>query len=218
MKKLVGYIIGTLTIFMVFAMIYVVGAIYDTGDKITIEPYFFRTGLNALNQTSMPRNLKEIGERRMRDWLIQKYVKEYFYVVPDVENVARRTGGKNTTIIRYMSAPEVTERWEREFVPDIRELASNGVMRTVRVFDEIFKPAASDYWHVDYELKTWYKPNDMSTAPTVTRGTMYIKIQESNKLGQLYGNIDNVQAALMDGVDPALVFVFRVLDVKFDRE
>lgn len=217
MKKLIGYIIGILTIFMVFAMIYIVGAIYDTGNRISIEPYFFRTGLNASNQTSMPRSLKEVGERRVRDWLIQKYVKEYFYVVPDVENVARRIRGKDA-IIRRMSAPDVMTRWEHEFVPDIRELASNGVMRTVRVFDEIFKPVDSDYWHVDYELKTWYKPNDMNTAPTITRGTMYIKIQESDRLGQLYSNIDSVQAALIDGIDPALVFVFHVLDVKFDRE
>ena len=217
MKKLIGYIIGILTIFMVFAMVYIVGAIYDTGNRISIEPYFFRTGLNASNQTSMPRSLKEVGERRVRDWLIQKYVKEYFYVVPDVENVARRIRGKDA-IIRRMSATDVMTRWEREFVPDIRELASNGVMRTVRVFDEIFKPVDSDYWHVDYELKTWYKPNDMNTAPTITRGTMYIKIQESDRLGQLYSNIDSVQVALIDGIDPALVFVFHVLDVKFDRE
>ena len=214
MKRLIGYIIGLCTIFAVFAMIYIVAAIYDTGNKLTIEPYFFRTGLNAINQTGMPRGLDQIGERRMRDWLIQKFVTEYFYVVPDVENVARRTRGN----IRIMSTSNVARVWERDVVPQIRDLASNGARRTVRVFNEIFKPENSNYWHVDYELKTWYKPNDMGAAPTITRGTMYIKIEDAGTIGRLKSDIDAVQRALMMGIDPAVVFVFRVSDVMFDGE
>lgn len=217
MKKLIGYIIGIATIFAVFAMIYVVAAIYDTGEKAVIEPYFFRTGMNAFIQPGVPRSLSEIGERKMRDWLIQKYVTEYFYVVPDVENVALRTRG-NTALINIMSSRDVARRWEHDFVPEIREMASGGIMRRVRVFNEIFKPAKSDYWHVDYELKTWYKPNDMSTDPVVKRGTMYLKIQESGQLGQLYNDIAGVQRFLLKGEDPAAVFIFRVLDVQFEKE
>ncbi len=217
MKRLIGYIIGLVTIFAVFAMIYIAGAIYDTGNKVTVEPYFFRTGLSAVNQTGMPRNLAEVGERRMRDWLIQKFVMEYFYVIPDVENVARRTRG-NTANIRIMSAANVARAWEQNVVPEIRELASNGARRTVRVFNEIFKPENSNYWHVDYELKTWYKPNDMGTPPTVTRGTMYIKIEDAGTIGRLKSDIDAVQRALKMGIDPAVVFVFRVSDVMFGGE
>lgn len=216
MKRLIGFIIGLVTMLAVFAMIYVVGAIYDTGNKLTVEPYFFRTGMNALIQTDMPRSLTEIGERRIRDWLIQKYVTEYFYIVPDAENVARRTRG-NDAIIRHMSSADVARNWERGEFQNIRNMASDGVMRKVHVFNEIFKPTNSGYWHVDYELKTWYKPNDMNTTPEITRGTMYIKIQESNAVGQLYENIDLVKKALMKGVDPALVFVFHVTDVKFEE-
>lgn len=216
MKKLFGYIIGLATILAVFAMIYMVGAIYDTGGRATIEPYFFRTGLSAANQTGMPRSISEVGERKIRDWLIQKFVTEYFYVIPDVENVAQRTGGGS--VIWYMSAPNVMREWEREHVPKIQELAESGARRTVRVFNEIFKPENSDYWHVDYELKTWYKPNDMSETPTTTRGTMHIKLQDTDKMGRLYDDMDAVQSALMKGVDPAVVFVFRVSDVMFEKE
>ena len=216
MKKLIGFIIGLVIMFTMFAIIYVVSAIYDTGNKLTVEPYFFRTGMNALIQTDMPRSLAEIGERRMRDWLIQKYVTEYFYVVPDAENVARRTRG-NDAIIRHMSSADVARNWERGEFQTIRDMASDGMMRNVRVFNEIFKPVNSDYWHVDYELKTWYKPNDMNATPATTRGTMYIKIQESGKVGQLYENIDLVKKALMKGVDPALVFMFHVTGVKFEE-
>ncbi len=217
MKKLVGYIIGLATIFAVFAMIYIAGVMYNTINQETIEPYFFRTGLSATNQTGMPRTTYEVGESKMRKWLIQKFVTEYFYVIPDVENVAQRTRG-NTAIIRQMSNSNVMNGWERDFVPEIRELASNGARRTVRVFNEIFKPVDSNYWHVDYELKTWYKPNDMNAVPTITRGTMYIKIQDAGTVGRLYSNIDEVQKALLSGIDPALVFVFHVTDVMFDGE
>ena len=217
MKRLFGYIIGLATIFAVFAMVYIVGAIYDTNNNQVIEPYFFRTGLNSANITGVPRNASEIGERKIREWLIQKFVKEYFYVIPDVENVAQRTRGK-TAIINIMSAPNVARAWEGGEKQKIQELASDGVLRTVRVLDPIFKPVDSDYWHVDYELKTWYKPNDMSTVPTTTRGTMYIKIQNNGMVGRLKTDIDAVQRALADGIDPAVVFVFRVADVQFDKE
>ena len=58
----------------------------------------------------------------------------------------------------------------------------------------------------------------MNAVPTITRGTMYIKIQDAGTVGRLYSNIDEVQKALLSGIDPALVFVFHVTDVMFDGE
>lgn len=213
MKKIMGYIIGFATMLGIFAMLYVVGAIYDTGKKITVTPYFFRTGLSATNQTNVPQTITEIGNRRLRDWLIQKFVQEYFYIIPDVDNVNARTGRRFYRMIRMMSTPNVANRWEQDVVPEIRELAGAGVRRTVRVFNEIFQPANSNYWHVDYELKTWYKPNDMSEVPQVTRGTMYIEIQQPDAIGRIYTPLSEVQAALQEGINPAAIFVFRVSDV-----
>jgi len=217
MKKLFGYIIGFATILMVFAMIYIVGAMYDAGNRVAVEPYFFRTGMNAVNQVGTPRTMADIGQRKMRDWLIQKFVIEYFYVVPDVENVALRTRGR-TNNIGIMADSNVSKYWEKSVVPELRELAGAGVMRRVRVFNEIFKPNGSDYWHVDYELKTWYKPNNMNEVPEITRGTMYIKLQNDDIVGQLKSNIEEVQKWLFAGYDPAAVFVFRVTDIQFDRK
>lgn len=217
MRKLFGFIIGLATILMVFAMIYIVGAIYDSSTKIVVEPYFFRTGLTAANQTGVPRTVSEIGERRLRDWLIQKFVTEYFYVVPDVENVALRTRGR-TANIHFMASSTVEKKWANTVVPEIRELAANGAMRKVHVFNEIFKPANSDYWHVDYELKTWYNPNDMNERPQVTHGTMHIKIENVDAIGGLKTDLDQVQKALIAGIDPAVVFIFRVTDVLDERD
>jgi hypothetical protein len=68
---------------------------------------------------------------------------------------------------------------------------------------------------VEYELKTWYNPNDMTTAPEITRGKMYISVQEGANGIQ---PVENVQTALEKGVDPAIVFTFQVNDVQFERE
>ena len=218
MKRIFGYIIGILSILVVFGMICVVSVIYDTNDKITVETYFFRTGLVANNQTDIPQTASQIGQGRLRDWLIQKFVKEYFYVVPDPADIALRTS-KDYSVLKYMSSSNVFKEWEKSEFPNIRELASGGVMRTVRTFNnEIFKPEGSDYWRVDYELKTWYNPNNVNEEPTITRGTMYIRLYNEDAIGQIKEPFADVQKLLIDGVDPAFALRFMVTDVMFDKE
>ncbi len=217
MKKIIGYIIGFLTILTVFGMICFVSVMYDVNDKIAVEPYFFRTGMLAINQTSIPQTISEIGESKLRDWLIQKFVKEYLYVVPDVENVARRTSG-DRAILPYMMTAKAFKQWQQDIVPQINDLASNGGMRTVHVFNEIFKPSGSNYWRVDYELKTWNNPNDMDEVPEKTRGTMYVRISNEDAIGQLKQPFADVRDLLIKGVDPAFAFRFTVSDVMFDKE
>jgi len=218
MKRLLGYIIGIITLLLVFAMVFVAAGIYDNGDKIRIEPYFFRTALTGVSATDVPRSIDEVGQRRLRDWLIQKFVVEYYYVVPDVENVARREKPRSLdAMLYYMSnrRSDVFKNWVRDEVPKIRQMASDGVMRTVTVFDEITKTNPdSDYYMVEYELKTWYKPNDMGVEPEITRGHMYIHFTNGT---DGIRPIENVAYALEKlGASPALLFTFWVDDVQFE--
>ena len=218
MKKLLGYIIGIGTLLIVFAMVFVVAGIYDNGEKIVIEPYFFRTALTGVSATDVPRNIDEIGQRRIRDWLIQKFVTEYFYAVPDIENIAQREQARNLkSIIYYMSRnTDVFKNWVKTEVPQIHQLAEDGALRTVTVFDEIVKSnPTSDYYRVEYELKTWYKPNDMGITPEITRGYIYVKITEGTNGIKL---IENAGEILAKGVNPALLFTFWVDDVQFEGE
>ena len=143
--------------------------------------------------------------------------KEYLYVVPDVENVARRTSG-DRAILPYMMTAKAFKQWQKDIVPQINDLASNGGMRTVHVFNEIFKPSGSNYWRVDYELKTWNNPNDMDEVPEKTRGTMYVRISNEDAIGQLKQPFADVRDLLIKGVDPAFAFRFTVSDVMFDKE
>lgn len=219
MKRLFGYIVGIGTLLVVFAMMFVVAGIYDNGEKIVIEPYFFRTALTGVSATDVPRNIDEIGQRRLRDWLIQKFVTEYFYVVPDIENIAQREQpGNLKSILYYMSRqnPDVFKTWIKSEVPQIHQMAEDGALRTVTVFDEIVKSnPTSDYYRVEYELKTWYKSNDMGVAPEITRGHMYIRITEGS---EGIKPIENAAEILAQGVSPALLFTFWVDDVQFEGE
>jgi len=213
MKRLIGFLFGFATMVMVFGAIYVAASIYDQSDKFVVEPYFLRTSVQSSDLPGLPKSLSEVGKRKMRDWLIQKYVTEYFYIVPDEENIDRRTVARYNPPMYIMSSPAAFREWTENIVPEMRKMAESGVRRTVTVFNEIFKPDQSDYWRVDYELKTWYNPNDMSESPEITRGTMYLDIGTDMHVGQI-GDvkqpIDNVQEALRHGIDPAVVFVFTV--------
>ena len=217
MKKLLGFLFGFATIVMVFGAVYIVALIYNTSRRFVVEPYFLRTGTQSTDSLGLPRSLDDVGKRKLRDWLIQKYVTEYFYIIPDTENIAQRTVASYQSPMYMMSSPDVFEDWRQNVAADIQKNAENGVRRTVTVFNEIFKPESSIYWRVDYELKTWYNPNDMSEEPTITRGTMYLDLGDAemvNHIGDVREPIEEVQKILQRGVDdPAIVFYFNVFKV-----
>lgn len=219
MKKLLGFLFGLATMIMVFGAIYVAASIYDTSEKFAVEPRFLRTSIQSNDLPGMPHSWTEVGKRKLRDWLIQKYVTEYFYAVPDKEDVAGRDTRRS--VLARMSGAAALEYWRQNELPEIESLVAAGARRTVIVFNEIYRPAASNYWRVDYELKTWYKPNDMSESPKITRGTMYLDLGDDdwvNSIGDIKQPIEDVQAALKRGIDPALVFVFNVQRVLVEEK
>lgn len=216
MRKLFGYLIGFATMICVFASLYLASAIYDTSEKIEIQPYFFRLGLLSTDQVGNPKTLADVQHRKLRDWLVQKYVYEYLYIEPGAANIDMRTTPNSVySPLSYMSSPNAFEKWRQTVAENIREDASNGIRRTVTVFDEILTNESSDYLQVDYETKTWYKPNDMTEVPMVKRGTMYLKVEYTGNIKQ---PIEAVQKALRRGIDPSIVFEFYVQDVILDEK
>ena len=84
MKKLLGFLFGFATIVMVFGAVYIVALIYNTSRRFVVEPYFLRTGTQSTDSLGLPRSLDDVGKRKLRDWLIQKYVTEYFYIICNI--------------------------------------------------------------------------------------------------------------------------------------
>ena len=214
MRRLLGYFVGLLIMLGVFASLYLAGAIYDTSDRVVIQPYFLRQGLLATDQVGNPKTLSEVQNKKLKNWLLQKYVHEYLYIDPDDANTEARM--TRASPLGYMSTAAVFEKWQKGMGQTILESSAKGIRRTVYVYDEILSdPTNSDYLQVDYETKTWYKPNDMTEVPTVKRGTMYLNVTYT---GELKNPIENVQNALRNGTDPSVVFVFYVNDAIIDEK
>ena len=212
MKRLAGFFIGLLTMVMIFAVICLVSVVYDTSDKINVKPYFFRISQSI----GAPLPVSQIGSRKIRDWLVQKYVTEYLRIAPDAKNMEARMERSGQSMVYVMSSDKVFKNWVKNVAPQMQELAGRGVRRTVKVFDEILTSETNDYLRVDYELKTWYKPNDMTEKPTTERGTLYLKLADTDF--QVVSNIEAVRNWLLHRGDPAAVFSFQVQDVVADQE
>ncbi|MBD5389023.1 hypothetical protein HDR63_02090 [bacterium] len=212
MKKVIMFLAGLMILLLMFAGLYFAAAVYDAGDRFVVQPFVFQPNNLSTARIGVPASLDQMSDRTLLESLIKKYVVEYFYVTPDLENVARRTRGDG--ILALMSAPAVFREWKDTVGADIERMAEQDVLRRVTVADEILRPAGSDYWTVVYELKTWRTPNDMAATPTVTRGVIYLRVAFVKELrDQMHGEPFDVRSYLMGGGDPAAIFKFQVAEV-----
>ena len=215
MKKLVMFFGGLFLIAMTIAMLFLTSAIYDSVDKSSVNTYFFQRNLESKDRPGTPETMDEIGETAMREMLIKKYVTEYFYAIPDPENIANRMRSGST--LSRMSTPEVFDEWVETEADKIRTLSEHRNMRIVDIDGEIFKPADSDYWVVPYVLYTWESPDDIDSGPTITHGTMLLEvfytpgtrptIDVGNYLKHGYNRFES-------GYDPASIFRFGVMNLE----
>ena len=211
MKKLIMFFAGIALMLLTFATLYVTAGIFDAGDSREIDTYFFQTNGQSGMRLGYPASVNDLGPAKMRDMLIKKYVYEYLYALPDENDIKRRMTPGST--LNRMSHREVFAHWLESEAPVIENLATARALRMVRVIDPIIKPDGSDYWVAQYEMKTWYTPNDMMALPETTRGEMYLVIYPEDGYNQIRDNID-VGKALQNGVDPAAMFKFIVTRVE----
>ncbi|MBD5400741.1 hypothetical protein HDR61_03285 [bacterium] len=188
-------------------------AVFDITRRTTIETYFFAPNNLSAQRIEMPLTAQELGPAKMRQMLVERYVTEYFYVIPDVADAERRMDTGST--LDRMSMPHVFKQWVRGPGAQIRELAAAGVFRTVRVTNDIYKPDDSDFWVVHYELSTWARPNNMREEPEYTTGTILLKIDDTNMM-ELRTDAD-INNFIESGQDPASIFRFGVLDIAQER-
>jgi len=210
MKKLIMFFAGLILIALMFAALCMAGAIYDAGRGLVVEPWFFQINNLSSMRIGVPASPTDIGDAKIREMLIRKYVTEYFYVVPDIDNVMNRKNGG--TAISKMSAPDVFADWQNGEAQVIQSLAEDRAMRLVFIDGEIYKPDGSDYWIVPYRLLTWPAPNDFSASPIVTRGHIFLNIYDKPGVRPDMGKL-SIGEYLERGYDPAAVFKFRVTDV-----
>lgn len=212
MRRLIIFLVGLLLLLLTFVTLYFSGALFDAADKRQIEPFVAQPNNLSEERIGRPITIEQATDTFVRERLIRKFVYEYFYVNPDVENIARRTRGDS--VLATLSSKDVFNQWRAGTAEEIENLASKKYMRTVNIAREIILPKDSNYWVVNYDLYTWDAPNDMGLLPMVTSGTMYLKIEFIKGIrGQSGSSEFNVKQHLENGGDPAAIFMFRVDEV-----
>lgn len=205
------YLFGILLLVLSFATLYFSGALLDAGGNRYIDAFVMQPNNLSTDRIGRPVPMEQLSEDFIRERLIRKFLHEYFYVNPDIENIALRT--RANSIMAAISHPDVFNAWRQNEAEDIEKLATKKYMRTVGVRDEILP--RGEYYEVFYTLYTWEFANNMELAPIAENRVMYIKIAFEKGVRETRGGGSfDVQEYLQDGGDPAAVFKFRVDEVK----
>jgi hypothetical protein len=211
MHKLIMFFAGLILLMLTFAALYFSGALFDAGSKRQIKSFVFQPNDLSVGRIGRPIPVDELSEKFILERLIKKFVFEYFYATPDVENIAQRTRGNS--ILSAISAPDVFQEWKNTEAKEIEKLAGEKMLRMVRVADEIL--LKGDYLEVYYELITWDEPNNMNLGPKVENAIIYIKISFGQGVrDRINGRKFDVQKYLNGGGDPAAIFKFTVDGVR----
>ena len=212
MRKLLWFFTGVLMLASMLGLLFFAGAIYDAESKYTIETFFWEPDAAADARVSVPVSATDMPESFLREQLIARFVNEYFYVIPDVENANMRAEFRNTdgtlTALRIMSYSSVRNNWQKNVAPEIQDLATNGAMRQVEVLG--ISQAETGHLVVNYRLKTWTEPNNVLAAPVVTVGNLYMDVTP-DPVTVL--QTQDVLDGLLHGLDPVYAFTFRITDM-----
>ena len=213
MRKIIAFFTGIALLVLTVAMLFLASAIYDTGSKEQISTYFFQTNELSVMRTGNPVRLADMNETTMREMLIKKYVTEYFYAIPDVENIATRT--TSGSVLAQMSDSAVFNDWVNGEAAGIESLAENKMMRTVDIDGQVYMDG--DFWIVPYILRTWTVANDMSATPQITRGTLQMEIMFEPRVRATIDvgkYLKRSYNRFEVGYDPAVIFRFRVTNLE----
>ena len=214
MRKLIGFFAGLLLLVIAFGAMAVSGAIFDTSRQIRIESYFFQPNNLSSQRLGVPQTIAELGEAKMRQLLVQRYISEYFYIIPDAKDVEERM--KRDSPLDMMSTAKVFNDWRAGEGLEIQKLAGDKAFRVARVIGDIFKPKGSDYWTVICELVTWPRSNDMAQIPVITRLELHIGIEDTYIMD--FRENMNIASWLDEGREPAAIFRFGVTYIDIDTK
>lgn len=212
MRKVLLFFGGLILFALMGGVLMLAGAIYDTGNKTTVVSYFFQPDDMPFRRPGAPESPEDVdnafpGANVMRNKLIQKYITEFFYVMPDMDDFNRRFEGR--TALRGMSYASAFAKWQEVVAPEIQKMIEARQMRTVSLVDVI---PADEFLRVNYQLKTWLRPNDMESEPEISYGTIYMNmVYEPGMREEIRGMTK--EEWLESGMDPAAVFRFIVYDV-----
>ncbi len=206
MNKMKAFLLGLILLTVTLFSVFVVTLIYRANTQINVETYIFQLDNIADNRLGDLENLQDMKDNVLLNKLIQKYVSEYFKVIP---GNGVRPEQENT--VAKMSHPDVLKQWQNGEAVNIAEMAKNKMFRSVWVNPaEIQQINNQNVFIVPYLTRTWTESNNMSTNIVQSVGRIILRVQFQKKFRQ---NI-NLRKDLEHGRDPATLFWFRVIEVQ----
>ena len=206
MNKIKSFFMGIVLLTLVLASVFVAVLVYRANDQTTVKTYIFQMGNPPDKRAGPLERLVDINPDDMRNSLIQKYVAEYFKVIP-----GNTISAKQKKIIAKLSTDAVYSNWLAKEVPEIENMAKNKMFRNVWVDTSNIQPSKAPGWFtVPYFARTWTESNNMDADIILTSGEIGIKVFFTPGINP---ELD-VRKYLENGGDPSGLFIFRVLEVK----
>ena len=215
MREYKNILIGFCMMLVMLGMVFFTGAIYDAENKNKIETYFFEPNNKSSDRISIPMSPDNMTQNALREKIVEHFLYEYFYVIPDENNAQmrttafRNTDGTETPLMGdRLVSPGVSKKWAATVGPEIMELASKHGLRTV----ELLGVSESESGHlvVDYKLKTWNQSNDVFARPIETTGRLLLYVENQPIVTK---QTQDALERLQNGTDPVSAFTFKIRDV-----
>lgn len=214
MKKVIYFLLSIILILAMVGGLFLVSVIYNTPSKITVDAFFFQPQRNYESRISEPIKISDYTDDELRNKLLEKYLIEYFYVIPDINNAETRRTKRGALWLASM--PKVYNEWLETIAPEIVAMANSGMLRTVKLISAQKVQSNSKqnpYWRVEYELTTWERPNDFFALPNKTVGVLFMQIHFSPHVMETMRTGESVLDYLESGKDPAAAFSFGIIDI-----
>lgn len=213
MKKITAFLFGMILLVIATGIVIIGGKTFDISRNFSVNSVIFQPADLSRDRIEKPIPLNVLTDEFVRNNLIKKFVNEYFYIVPDTDDIQRRR--KTDGTLARMSDPSVFKEWNDKFAEDMEKQASENIMRRVIVNNIVFPPS-SEYFQVSYDLLTWNIANDITAAPQIKKNkimSIRLDFEKGARQKQTNGMNFDVKKYLSDGGDPATILKFRVLEV-----
>ncbi|MCL2017250.1 MAG: hypothetical protein FWG80_00540 [Alphaproteobacteria bacterium] len=212
MKRIIFILSVLILISLSGAMMYFSGLLFDASRKIEIEPYIFQPADLSKDRIGRPMELEKLSREYILERLINRFMREYFDVIPDDEELRHRS--VPGSVLRAMTDPAtpVLDNWNMNVRPELARLAEARKLRRTRVTN---LRLAGEYYVVSYDLIT-YNPNDVDSVPLVQHNRqIQLRLRFEQGVRDTVGGVPfDAGKFLESGGDPAAIFKFVVEEVR----
>ncbi len=210
MNKTKSFLSGIMLIVIVFATLFFAVLLYNTVGQLSIHTYIFQMSNNPEQRVGPMQSMNDMTPDELRNKLIHKYVSEYFKVIPTQDN--SKNGSVQQFTIRKLSTLDVYNKWYNGEATTIAKMAQQNMFRRI-IVDRIVPTDDSNWFEVKYTAQTWEESNNMDTNVIESHGTVLLRVRfEKDFLPAI-----NIKQSLKNGDNPALLFRFRVSDIRINR-